>query len=242
MQAVRNRSTTRKDDESIILADIFEMDTKRLTGIGGEQRMRVFYEEMGYVPTHWLFLGLTNIDIPNSEWAPGTLRLEDVVGGLDHLPPGWKNDYGKVTPRGLVCCLPMTTMDQTHPLPIDNLFVEYESVFREGRLYCMIAPVFLEDSGPVRFEQTHWVKDLGWDAILLDAIVVDGTRANALPLKSLSEIDCSSGLAGAYLFRVVANVRVIFKPREWFESVYTPEPLIVPHTGRHTALATVTLV
>ena len=245
LQAVRNRSTTRNDDESIILANIFEIDTKPLARLEGEQRMRALYEGLKYFPAHWLFLRLPKLSIPNSGWAPKTLRLKDSIGGVPHPTADWKDEYGEVTPEGLVCTFPIIKMHQIYPLPINDPLLEYTSSDFEGRHYCSIGPSIMQETvkeGPEKFKCTCWVKDSGWDAILIDTNVSNGTFANALLLRTLPEVDDLIESTTTCRSRVVATVMMLFKPREWFESFSTPHPLIVSHTGRYTAAETLTLV
>ena len=156
LESMRNRTTTRSDDEPIVLAVAFQIDTKLLTSVNDEQRMAAFYKSMGQIPAQWLFLGLPTLSVQGFRWAPKTLLLRYMPQGRGD--PQMTPDYHcQVTDDGLLASLSVIRLEKVHSPQTGSSahVVEYQENGSCHSSYCAITSCGL---GAHDYEETTWDK------------------------------------------------------------------------------------
>ena len=223
MLAMRNRSTTEPDDEAIVLAVAFSLNTRGVLEANGERRMCAFYDAMVQIPVYWLFLGLPPLTTTSYSSLPRTLLMKNAPVQFPRLTDSEKRL--DITPRGTEMPGPCILLNYAYATMTgtSSRVLEFESVASGQTWYCIISPC--GDSG-TRFEPLTW-KNSTFDMVILQPrslymqfetdIFGDGQRGVALLAKWLdtdrkAEVDAKT----RFTCTVVATVAVEFPKRETF--------------------------
>ena len=105
-QATTSRSTTKADDEPIIMALALGQKTDLILKHKGERRFIAFFQTLKEFPAAWLFLGVPPVSVPGYSWVPRSLPQRIPFGQAPALPMPEDAPF-YVTDRGLVGELPV---------------------------------------------------------------------------------------------------------------------------------------
>ena len=220
LEAMRKRSSTREEDQAIIIGTILGLDVKLLASSRGQERMRAFYDVLERIPAEWIFLGLPTLDLPNYRWAPKTLILKNqpTLVPVDFFGSG---KYSTVTEKGLLGTYPVITLQKPHA-PLTGFSATGVPVVKPGsnvKSYCVIGSL----GGTLNtYEPTTWFKDTEHDMFILEKPLEDeGERKESFVL--LAQRRCGKGISENRSDRitctVIAQVRAYFWTKDFMESL-----------------------
>ncbi|KAK8204625.1 hypothetical protein M8818_005064 [Zalaria obscura] len=73
LHAIRNRVTSRQNDEAICLATLLRLDVSEILQTDADMRMVALYKQMQWIPDSVVFAIAEHLDYPGFRWAPRSL-------------------------------------------------------------------------------------------------------------------------------------------------------------------------
>lgn len=123
---MKNRSTSKVEDEALCLASILRQDIKDLLAERSpEGRMKMVFSKLKYISSRSLFTHARRIDETGLRWAPATL----LSGGKMYRPGLTFIHPGKVVPNGLLVTLDglILSSDVSQCANVNDFLVELDS-------------------------------------------------------------------------------------------------------------------
>jgi hypothetical protein len=145
------RTSSRLDDETLVLAPLFHIDVKRLTLHMGERRKMEFWNCLGTVPTEIIFSAAGRLTTRGYRWAPNML----MHGDANVFGPG----QGRVTGEGLIGEFKLLELEKRLRLDVRKTYQLLDVVQRKAfRIFDR------RDVGPEDQDQDH--------SLVCDAIAI----------------------------------------------------------------------
>ena len=186
LNTLKDRSTTKADDEAIVLAVAFRLFTGPVTSSKGEERMCAFYQAMREIPLHWLFLGLPLLSVAGFTSAPKTLRVKNSPIHIERFPHTERRLV--VTQYGIEGSVPTILLKDFHKVPIGQDIARISFSTASSEIACTI--ILNPSNASRQASSTMLWKPEHFDGILLQSnnILRNDTTVTGLLIK-LSSLD-----------------------------------------------------